>query len=277
MRKFVLEHWDGGRLIVNRDFAPILRRHCLATFDALMQFQGGRVAKNLLPERTTTKFVLTDDDGERALYIKRHGPAPWKEYVKPLLRLTLPVLGARAEWNAMIRFHAVGIPTMTPVALGESGRLSFVVTEAIEGCTKLSHWMETHRNGQGDRHDPRDRELVDAVARLARTMHGHGMHHQDFYLTHLLAPRRAADGTPDPPLYIIDLGRVRRFKRRPQRWIVKDLAQLNYSAGRLTQTERFRFLRAYLDRPLQRRDLGLIRRIARKSAAIARHSRRNRL
>ncbi|MGH7202562.1 MAG: lipopolysaccharide kinase InaA family protein, partial [Planctomycetaceae bacterium] len=139
MRSFAFERWDDGRLTVNRDFAPLLRAHGLTTFHALMHEVGGEVAKNLLRERTTSRFRLEDEDGSHCdFYIKRHRPPPVKEYVKPLLRLTWPVLGARNEWNALLDFHAAGISTMTPVALGEAGGESFLVTESLDGCTKLS-------------------------------------------------------------------------------------------------------------------------------------------
>jgi len=123
--------------------------------------------------------------------------------------------------------------------------------------------------------------LLDDVAHIARRMHDAGLHHQDFYLTHLLLP-----DVPDRPtggkeggtgIHVIDLGRARYRRRLSRRWIVKDLAQLNYSARLLTHSDRRRFLELYLGRPLTLADRPFVRRIVRKSAAIARHSRKNRL
>lgn len=239
-----------------------------------MNYSGGRVAKNLLRERTTVQIELDDADGtRRAFYLKRHLPPPWKEYVKPLLRLTRPILGARNEWHAIIQFHKVGIETMIPVAVGERGRTSFLLTESIDGCQKLSQWMENSRRSNDTSADHLTASMVDRVAQVARTMHAAGLHHQDFYLTHLMVP----DDDPCRKLYVIDLGRACRRKRLSQRWIVKDLAQLNYSAGSLSQNDRRRFLECYLDRALQDSDRPFVRRIERKTEAIARHSRKNRL
>jgi hypothetical protein len=78
-------------------------------------------------------------------------------------------------------------------------------------------------------------------------------------------------------LFVIDLGRVRRRRRLGRRWIVKDLAQLNFSAPWLSQQDRTQFLTTYLGRPLSATDRPLIRRIERKTAAIARHTRKNHL
>jgi heptose I phosphotransferase len=277
LKNFEFENWDHGRMIVNRETADLLRECKLENFESLYDFAGGTVAKNLLRERTTTRIELTGQDGtQHAFYLKRHAAAPWKEHIKPFLRFTRPILGARNEWNAILRFHEIGIPTMTPVALGESGQCSFLMTKSIEGCQKLSHWMESHHrdsNRNGNEDDSETDRIVDELAAIARSMHAQGMHHQDFYLTHLLRPLQ----NDKRPIHVIDLGRVRKRKHLSKRWIVKDLSQLNYSANLFSEKHRQRFLEAYLERPLEEIDRGFIRRIERKTAAIARHSLKNRL
>ncbi|HUG90519.1 MAG TPA: lipopolysaccharide kinase InaA family protein [Planctomycetaceae bacterium] len=285
--KFAFECWDDGRLTVNRAFADVLADAGLTTFDSLWSYTGGRVAKNLLRERTTTRIVLPDDGNgpHAAFYLKRHAPPPWKEYVKPLIRLRWPLLGARHEWSAILRFHEIGIATMTPVALGRSGGRSLLLTKAIEGCRKLSDLLAECRGRASSRSSgasasggddtptrPLD-SLLRRIAAAARTLHRAGLHHQDFYLTHLLVPE-PDDGET---LYVIDLGRVRQRRRLASRWIVKDLAQLNYSACGMTESDRRRFLELYLDRPLTAADERPIGRIERKTRAIARHSHKNRL
>lgn len=284
MKSFELETWDEGRLTVNAAYAETLKLHGLATFQSLMEFQGGQVAKNLLSQRVTTRFELTSPrGGVQAVYIKRHGPSPLKEYLKPLIRLRRPILGAANEWNAILRFHQVGIPTMTPVALGQSGQCSFLVTAAIENCIKLSEWVERQfpenpaKRPQGKDVPPhvlaQSHALANRVAEIARTLHQSGMHHQDFYLTHLLVPRADIQG----PMYLIDLGRVRQHRRLRSHWIIKDLAQLHYSSRRLPGDTWQRFLHCYFQRSLNASDDALIRRITKKSEAIARHSSKNRL
>jgi heptose I phosphotransferase len=106
------------------------------------------------------------------------------------------------------------------------------------------------------------------MAALARRMHDAGAHHQDFYLNHILWRGEAAD----LDLRVIDLGRVGFAKELSRRWILKDLAQLDFSARQLSCTERLRFLRLYLGRPFCRADRRLVQRIARKSRRIAAHT-----
>ena len=255
--------------MINSAFGELLRRHEWLTFDSIWaRTADAAIAKKMRTDRITLRFTLDDQGGERHFYIKRHVRSSWKEYLKPLFRLTWPILGARNEWNAILDFHEVGLPTMTPVALGESGSNSFLITEALEGCEKLS---KLPPESSPARSASRRAGLIREVAGLARQMHGAGLHHQDFYLGHLMQSQQ------DPSrLYIIDLGRVRKQKKLARRWIVKDLAQLDFSAD-ASNAERLRFLREYLGRPLTTGDKSLIASIAAKKAAISRHSRKNRL
>lgn len=275
MKSFAFDIWDGGRLTVNREFSLILARNGLTTFDALMQYSAGQFAKNVLRERTTTRLELTSQSGEsKVFFLKRHQRPPLVEYVKPWLRLQRPILGAKNEWEAILRFHEVGIATMIPVAFGESRGQSWLLTAAIEGCRKLSEWMNEQggslRNGQ--RHTWH--QAITGVAGVARAMHGAGLHHQDFYLTHLMLPF-GEKAEQRREIHVLDLGRVRWHRRLSSRWVVKDLAQLDFSASRATKSDRLRFLTAYFGRHPQNADRRLIRRILRKSRAIARHSLKN--
>lgn len=266
MRRLEFDTLDQGRLVVNRQFLPLLRRHELVTFGSLMDEIPGQPVKALLGHRTTSRVELSDGDGTQAFYIKRHDGSPLGEYVKPLLRLSRPSIGAGDEWRAMIRFHELGIPTMTPVAFGRRGRRSFSMSLAIEGCVKLSAWIEQNLAEPSPEARAEARAIARGVARVARSMHGAHLHHQDFYLGHLLKPA----GADPEPIYVIDLGRVRRFRWGRLRWIVKDLGQLDFSAEHVSRTDRVRFLRAYLDRPLRRADRLLVGLIQRKSRAIRR-------
>jgi heptose I phosphotransferase len=271
LTRFDLETWDSGGIVVNKAFADLFRRHDWSTFATIWsQTADAAVAKKLRADRITLRFTLNDEGIERPFYIKRHARSSWKEYVKPLLRLTWPILGARNEWNAILDFHEAGLPTMTPVAFGESGSNSFLITEALENCTKLSD-LGIGRNSTVSSSEEERSELIREVARIAHTMHRHGLHHQDFYLGHLLL----SSSSPGR-IYVIDLGRVRKQKPLSRRWIIKDLAQLNFSAA-LTPQERLQFLHAYLGRRLTAADRLFVARIDAKTETIARHSRKNRL
>ncbi len=267
---FTIADWDAGRLQVNVAFADVLQQNNFNTFDSLMRYEGGAVAKHLIAERPTTRIELTSPTGPIVCFLKRHAPAKLKEYLKPLIRLRWPRVGARPEWEAIRHFHEVGIPTMTPVAWGQNGRESLLVTLAIDGCEKLSDWMKRTARPSTPQQVANARRIIREVAEVARKMHQAGMHHQDFYAGHILIPDDASRG-----IHILDLGRVRRCRHLSLIWIVKDLAQLHYSAPWFTAADRLRFLETYLGRSLQPQDRALIHRILRKSQGIRKHSRKH--
>lgn len=285
MTRFELDTWDDGKLVVNHAFSNLLRRQHWTTFAVIWSRTAeAAVAKKLRTDRFTLRFTLDDAGRERSFYIKRHGRSSLKEYIKPLFSLRWPILGARNEWNALLEFHEAGLPTMTPVAYGQSGGNSFLITEALENCTKLSELQTlSNRSADGVSHridaahaGPNRRSLVTRIAQVTQQMHDAGLHHQDYYLGHLLLPdRQASSESAHDRIYIIDLGRVRKQQPLSQRWIVKDLAQLNYSAQQVSLTDRMRFLREYLGHKPGPGDRKLIASIAAKTAAIARHSQKN--
>src|SRR5258708_9278601 len=121
---------DGGSLRINRRFAQALEAHGLTTFDAIFNLAGGKVVRSV-GSRNTAKILLNAGSTEQSFYLKRHGAASLKERVKPVLHLSKPILGARNEWEAILRFHAAVIPTMTPVAYGESGQRSHVMAKDL--------------------------------------------------------------------------------------------------------------------------------------------------
>jgi heptose I phosphotransferase len=272
--------WDGGRLHVNRQFSQVLAANGLTTCEAVLNRPQGQVVRQI-KSRSTARIVLPSDAGEQTFYLKRHAPPRLRERLRPLLNLSMPILGARNEWEAILRFHAVGIPTVTPVAFGEWQQHSLVMTQDLGTDFTLLDWVnETadRREQAAESNESAEilslkRRLIHRVAAIARQMHKCNIHHQDFYLNHMLWRQ-------DPSMLdirVIDLGRVVRSAKRSQRRIIKDLAQLDFSARRLSCSDRLRFLRLYLGRPFRPSDRWLVRCVARKSRHIASHTAKHNL
>ncbi|MFO1021413.1 MAG: lipopolysaccharide kinase InaA family protein [Planctomycetales bacterium] len=266
----VVNSWDEGRLLINADYAPLLRQLGLTNYEAVQQLRPAGVAKDFLPERVTIRVELGEGTNRHAFYLKRHAPPPLKEYLKPLIRLRWPIIGARNEWNALLAFHEVHLPTMIPVAYGRQGRHSFLFTASLENCTRLSEMFQHLAEKPTAKHTHLKQTLTKSVAQLARRMHDLGWHHQDFYAGHILVR------SPDHQLFIIDLGRVRPLRWFRKMFIFKDLAQLAYSLRQATLSDRIRFLRAYWGKPFRKKERHWLRRIDRKVNSIARHDRKSR-
>ena len=109
--------------------------------------------------------------------------------------------------------------------------------------------------------------------RQVHWFHQTGFVHRDLYLSHIFVD--TGDGRPT--FRLIDLARVFRPRWFRRRWIVKELASLNFSTppNSATATDRLRFLRVYLGRDrLEAADRRLIRRVVGKTGRIARHDAR---
>jgi heptose I phosphotransferase len=221
-------------------------------FEAILNTPGQIMRQ--MNGRRTLRFTLDD----RSYYLKAHFGIGWREIVKNLVQLRLPVLGARNEWRAIQRLVALGIDTTPLVGFGQTGRnparqRSFVITEELQDITSLEDLCASWRHAPPRTGDALrfKRALIREVARIARTLHGNGMNHRDFYLCHFCLhqpPRHPEVFQQDRPrLYLLDLHRVQIRRHTPRRWLIKDLGSLYFSAmdAGLTRGDRLRFIRHY--------------------------------
>ena len=213
----------------------------------------GKVYKQIQNRRT----FRVERDGQ-GFFIKCHRGVGWREIFKNLATLRVPVLGAMNEWLAILRLQELGIETMRPVAVGREGlnpaaQYSILVTEALNGCISLENYCKDWA-----RKPPtvaEKRLLIRRLADIARTLHENGVNHRDFYLCHFLMQQPWEGTDEDLHLYLIDLHRVQRRRRTPERWVVKDVGSLWFSAMELdlslTSRDLLRFVTAYRRRPLR--------------------------
>ncbi len=261
-------------LTVVGEFEPLLRAHDLDSLDALFQINGERLDKpGLSPWRERLRLSLNHAGSPWILYLKRFRRPP-KSAQREVRRSGCGASSvAGLEWRWLTLLALDGIPCPEPVALGEEvsesqERRSAVLTACVPGAS-LETWS--------DRWGESERSTVVAVAAslaaLVARFHCQGYVHRDLYLSHVFYdPSQSADGS----LCLIDVQRVMRPARRGRRWIVKDLAALNFSTPRhiLSASDRLRWLRSYLAMakldPAARR---LVYRVVGKTLAIARHER----
>ncbi|MCF6282255.1 MAG: lipopolysaccharide core heptose(I) kinase RfaP [Candidatus Polarisedimenticolaceae bacterium] len=192
----------------------------------------------------------------RGFFIKYHRGVGWKEIFKNLLSLKLPVLGAGNEWRAIHKLQQLKVETMTPVAYGSEGSNpagihSVLITEALERCISLEHfcadWPTTP--------PPTTLKwtLIKRLAEMSSTLHSNGVNHRDMYICHFLLQQPWDGSEQNLHLHIIDLHRVQIRNKTPERWVVKDVGSLYFSAMEigLTRRDLFRFIKCYSGRPLR--------------------------
>ncbi|MDT8440434.1 MAG: lipopolysaccharide core heptose(I) kinase RfaP [Desulfuromonadales bacterium] len=222
-------------------------------FERVMALEG-EVFRSVA-RRRTLRFTLED----RGYFLKLHQGVGWREIIKNLLQLRLPVLGARNEWRAIRRLEGLGVATMAIAGFGERGLppawlQSFLITDELANTVSLEDVCRDWPDSPPP--PPLKRQLLEKVAKISRTLHNNGVNHRDYYICHFLLDRDAARGPFTPErlnLWLIDLHRVQLRKRTPRRWVQKDLAGLHFSSMEigLTLRDRLRFLRSYRQRPLR--------------------------
>ncbi|HWA99062.1 MAG TPA: lipopolysaccharide kinase InaA family protein [Pirellulales bacterium] len=262
--------------------APPFRRSLqsagLETFDDVMNATSGTKLRAVATRENWRFDLPAVEDRPRGAYLKKHRVPKWSLRLRSWLRLAPRISDGRQEAENIAALERDGIPAMRLIAFGErltaAGRLdSFVLTEALEGFTQLDHYLRRRFAPRSASPGPRDRslsQLIDRVADVARRFHACGYNHRDLYCCHFFI----REAEPDEfCVRLIDLQRVQQRRWFRRRWIVKDLAQLSYSAPieRLGPTQRMAFIKRYLGvRKLGPADKRLIR------SVLAKHDRMQR-
>lgn len=256
-------------IVLEPDFAAVLAP-AEQSVSGLMALEG--TVYRAREGRRTIRIVR----GGRGIFVKQHFGIGWGEIAKNLLAMRRPVLGAEAEWQALLHLQAAGIGAPRPLGVAARGRnparrQSVVAMAELTGATSLEEEVRTWRCQPPE--PEAKRALIGAVAALARRMHDSGLNHRDFYLCHIL--RHEETGR----LFLLDLHRAQIRRRVPRRWRIKDLSGLLFSAAAagLTRRDLLRFMAAYRGRPWRAvlaEEAGLWRVVERKAIRIARHDAR---
>ncbi|MEI6127474.1 MAG: lipopolysaccharide kinase InaA family protein [Pseudomonadota bacterium] len=258
-----------GGIAYNPDFEKILCRNSLLDFNKALHLDEGEVIKHAIPERKTVKINLKDIRGFFGAYLKCQYPVSFWKFFGRLLKLSIPRT-AYDEFENIIAFHQAGIPTVIPLAAGvrKCGIVqstSFLITQALEGCTRLDHFFSSPHPASIEI----KRALITKAALLVKKMHACGFNHRDLYLCHILLHTTGE-------LYIVDLHRAGKRARVPVRWKIKDIAALNYSAPRhsISLPDRLRFLKTYLGTDhLSGRERHFALKVLKKTKKMIKHNR----
>ena len=270
----------GGRDVwTDADFQPDLCAAGLDSVEAVMASSQGRCLRALADRENWRLELARQGGGVRGIFLKKHHVRTWASRFRALFGLSPGQTAGRVEAENVGRLEAIGIGSMRIAAWGErlcsGGRLeSYLMTEELDGYLPLEEFL-AQRFARVDTTSSatRDRDLlrlVELVADIARRFHLAGYNHRDLYCCHFFV-KESPGGRFD--IRLIDLQRVQHRVRFRGRWLVKDLAQLSYSASRrwITCTHRVAFMRRYLGvKKLQPRHKRLIRRVLAKQRRMER-------
>ncbi len=223
-----------GDFTINPEFANLLSKSGFTDFDSVFHFDGGEVFKRI-KDRSVAKIEVFGEDGPKSWYLKRHEA----ELIDRGVRLfpeceRLPETQGLLEFRNIVDFRKSGLACVNPVAAGEkriggSKAVSFLITEDFSPFVSLE-WLLFNRPDYftGPGAEERKKVLMERIGRFAAKMHEAGFNHKDFNATHILLGFRENLSGP-PEIALFDLQRVDRKKLFRFRWIVKSLAELNYT------------------------------------------------
>jgi len=220
------------------------------SFQYFMGIQG-ELYRNMNGRRTLRFYI--DNDG---FFIKQHFGIGWKEVFKNLSQLKLPVIGAKTEYKAINYLHNLSIDTMDIVGFSQKGvnpaaLKSFLITKELDNTTSLEDYCASW-----PKQVPSFREkqvLLKKVADIVKKMHENGMNHRDLYICHFLMRKTNEEAKDDSRLFLIDLHKAQIREKVPERWLIKDLAALYFSAMHIGLTKRdfLRFVKIYRGQTLK--------------------------
>lgn len=266
-------HKNESEFFIDPAYKKGLENLGLTSVDSVFSFQAGKnLAKNnLAAHRSRVKFQI--DSPETTLFLKRYNHPPITAQFKNWLSAKKQVSCAFIEYDSAQNLTKMGIRTPRIVAWGEQHgmlfeKCSFIIMEKIPQAESLERQLPEFFDGPATRENLKmRRSFIIDLAAFVRKFHDTGYRHRDLYFSHIF---RNTDGQ----FYLIDLARAFRPTLLDNRYRVKDLAQLNYSAPAryFSTTDRVRFYIAYTGRrKLTPRDKTLIKKITHKTGRIARH------
>lgn len=262
---------------VDPEYKDDLAELGLISIEAIFSFGTGRnLTKNNLAEyRTRLQFEIGSPC--RTLFLKRYDRPPILVQLKNWLTHRHRAGTMSYDLDPAANLAAAGINAPKTVAYGQEWGLlfekrSFIIAEKIPRAESLEHKLPPCFYAPATTQNlSRRRYFIRQLARFARKFHQTGYRHRDFYFAHIF---HSEDGS----FSLIDLQRVFKPKLFAERFRIKDIAQLYYSApGRnFSRTDRLRFYLSYAGKnSLGKKDKLFTRQVDRKVRRMARHDARH--
>ncbi len=192
---------------LNEDYRDAFGSAGLRSFDDFFDYQDCRIV-NSNKKRNVLKFTLDHQGQKKHFFMKRF----YSPYIKDMLFTSLNFgyicSQARGEWNNANILLDNDIDTYHPACYGERivcgiEKRSFFVTEAIDGqCLTdyvSANWASISRNEKEN--------IIAAIGRLARKIHGSKISMPDLYLWHFFM-KEDISGKGDHRFAVIDLHRM---------------------------------------------------------------------
>jgi heptosyltransferase-2 len=264
-------------MFIDVDYETPLRNLGLNSIDSVFSFN---IAKNLTkaglaPFRTRLQFEI-DYPGTQILttaFLKRYDRPPIMLQLRNWLSHHAHRSCALSEVKAHNKLSAAGINTPRVISYGQQWGIlfekrSFIISEKIPNAQSLERKLPGYFEGPATTDQLKlRRDFIDQLAKFVRKFHQTNYRHRDFYFSHIFYGNNGN-------FYLIDLARAFKPIICKDRFRIKDIAQIHYSAPAkyFSRTDRLRFYCCYASKKrLTQSDKVFIRKVQRKAECMARH------
>jgi len=262
---------------VDEDFKQALTNLGLTSIDAVFSFNAGKnlTKDNLSKYRNRLQVEINQPTSypPATVFLKRYDSPPILVQLGNWLSAGKRISCARFEFEPAGKLTAEGINTPKIISYGQQwGTLlekrSFIITEKIPNAESLERRLPVYFNQPPTAENLKlRRAFIAQVADFVKKFHRTKYRHRDFYLSHIFYGDNGQ-------FYLIDLARTFKPSLFAERFRIKDISQLFYSApaGYFSNTDRMRFyLRLSGRRKLTDKDKAFIRKVINKARRMARH------
>jgi len=264
-------------LFIEPDYKTAFSKLGLTSIDAVFSFNVGQnLAKdNLARHRSRLQFEINPPP--TTAFLKRYDNPPVLAQFKNWLCHRKISSMSRCDFEPTNKLAAAGVNTPKTISYGEQWgwifeKRSFIITEKIANAESLERKLPDCFNKPTTVEKLKlRRAFIAQLASFVKKFHATGYRHRDLYFSHIF---HGDNGQ----LHLIDLARAFKPIVFAERFRIKDIAQVYYSApGRyFSKTDRLRFYLGYIGHnKLTTKDKLFIRKVINKVKRMALHDRKH--
>jgi heptose I phosphotransferase len=257
----------------DEDYKTGLSKLGLTSMDAVFSFnEAHNLTKDNLPRhRNRLRFEINSPPA--TLFLKRYDCPPILVQFRNWLSARRQISCGLFDFEPTAKLTAAGINTPKIISYGEQWGIffekrSFIVTEKIPDAESLEQRLPDCFNAPATIENLKlRRNFIAQLAAFIKKFHETNYRHRDLYLSHIFYGDNGQ-------FYLIDLARTFKPGLFAERFRVKDITQIYYSApGRIfSKTDRLRFYLGYTGHcRLTRKDKVFIRKVINKTKRMAQH------
>jgi heptosyltransferase II len=258
---------------VDTDFKDAFDKLGLTSIDNIFSCNSAKnlTKKNLAKYRS--RLQLEIGSPSTTVFLKRYNSPPIWVQLKNRLCHHKKISCGLADYESAGNLALAGINTPKTISYGEQWgkffeKRSFIITEKIPNAESLERKLPNCFTASSTIENLKLRRIfIKKLAGFAKKFHGTGYRHRDLYLCHIFY-------NDSGEFFLIDLSRAFKPKLLSERFRIKDIAQLYYSApgSVFSGTDRIRFYMEYCSRDkLNTGDKIFIRKVVNRAKRMASH------